>query len=67
MPLVNGRHIGFLPFVPNEFCFTGTTTFGHDFDALSDINSPFVRKYNQVMDGIASPLCVYILFHQPNN
>ncbi|TFY70743.1 hypothetical protein EVG20_g2277 [Dentipellis fragilis] len=38
----------------------GTTTFGHDFNAIADVNSPFVRKYNGVMDGIASPL--YIIF-----
>ncbi|TFY79240.1 hypothetical protein EWM64_g4773 [Hericium alpestre] len=38
----------------------GATTFGHDFQAITDVNSPFVKDYNRVMDGIASPL--YIVF-----
>ncbi|KAJ6490472.1 cytochrome P450 [Mycena vulgaris] len=33
----------------------GTTAIGHDFDAIANDNSPFVSKYNHVMDSIASP------------
>ena len=35
---------------------TGTTAIGHDFDTISDGNSPFVRQYNHVMESIANPL-----------
>lgn len=34
----------------------GTTALGHDFNTIVDNNSPFVRKYNEVMESIASPL-----------
>ncbi|KAJ6471486.1 cytochrome P450 [Mycena sanguinolenta] len=34
----------------------GTTAIGHDFQAIADRNSPFVRQYNHVMESIASPL-----------
>ncbi|THU94005.1 hypothetical protein K435DRAFT_566590, partial [Dendrothele bispora CBS 962.96] len=38
----------------------GTTTFGHDFKAISEMESPFVRDYNSVMESIAS--VPYIVF-----
>ncbi|KDR84662.1 hypothetical protein GALMADRAFT_133908 [Galerina marginata CBS 339.88] len=38
----------------------GSTALGHNFRAIEDDHSPFVRQYNEVMDGIASPL--YIVF-----
>ncbi|THU85194.1 cytochrome P450 [Dendrothele bispora CBS 962.96] len=38
----------------------GTTTFGHDFKAISEMESPFVKDYNSVMDSIAS--VPYIVF-----
>jgi len=38
----------------------GTTALGHDFSAIEDDNSPFVAQYNEVMDGIASPLYVVL-------
>ena len=41
-------------------CNAGTTALGHDFDAIGDPDSPFVRKYNHVMDSIANP--AYIAF-----
>jgi hypothetical protein len=34
--------------------FTGTTAIGHDFDAIANGNSPFVHRYNHVMESIAS-------------
>ena len=37
---------------------SGTTALGHDFNAIVDSHSPFVKKYNDVMDSIASPLYV---------
>lgn len=33
----------------------GTTAIGHDFNAIADGNSPFVLRYNHVMESIASP------------
>lgn len=36
--------------------FSGTTALGYNFHAIEDDHSPFVRQYNDVMDGIASPL-----------
>ncbi|KAF7347951.1 Cytochrome P450 [Mycena sanguinolenta] len=33
----------------------GTTAIGHDFDAIANGNSPFVRQYHHVMESIASP------------
>ena len=36
----------------------GTTALGHDFNTIVDNHSPFVAKYNEVMDSIASPLYV---------
>ena len=41
-------------------CNTGTTALGHDFNAVGDPDSPFVKKYNHVMDSIANP--AYIAF-----
>ncbi|KJA29606.1 hypothetical protein HYPSUDRAFT_31542 [Hypholoma sublateritium FD-334 SS-4] len=38
----------------------GSTALGHNFRAIEDDHSPFVAQYNEVMDGIASPL--YIVF-----
>ncbi|KIJ98494.1 hypothetical protein K443DRAFT_133396 [Laccaria amethystina LaAM-08-1] len=35
---------------------SGKTALGHDFNTIVDNNSPFVKKYNEVMDSIASPL-----------
>ncbi|KAJ7824618.1 cytochrome P450 [Mycena olivaceomarginata] len=32
----------------------GTTAIGHDFDAIANGNSPFVHRYNHVMESIAS-------------
>ncbi|KAJ7621207.1 cytochrome P450 [Roridomyces roridus] len=33
----------------------GTTAIGHDFDAINNHDSPFVKKYNHVMESIANP------------
>ncbi|KAJ7750445.1 cytochrome P450 [Mycena maculata] len=33
----------------------GTTAIGHDFDAIANGNSPFVSRYNHVMESIANP------------
>ncbi|KAK1236607.1 hypothetical protein PQX77_000159 [Marasmius sp. AFHP31] len=38
----------------------GTTTFGHNFNAINEVDNPFVNDYNSVMDSIAS--IPYIVF-----
>ncbi|EIN09015.1 cytochrome P450 [Punctularia strigosozonata HHB-11173 SS5] len=38
----------------------GTTAMGHNFNAIEDGDSPFVTKYNKVMEDIANPL--YLVF-----
>ena len=42
----------------NWVILTGSTALGHNFRAIEDDHSPFVAQYNEVMDGIASPLWV---------
>ncbi|PPR01287.1 hypothetical protein CVT24_006362 [Panaeolus cyanescens] len=38
----------------------GSTALGHNFRAIEDDHSPFVKEYNEVMDGISNAL--YIVF-----
>jgi hypothetical protein len=40
--------------------YPGTTALGHDFNAIADGESPFVQRYNKVMEDIANPL--YLVF-----
>lgn len=38
----------------------GTTALGHDFNAIEDDESPFVKEYGNVMESISNPL--YLIF-----
>ena len=49
------RRLIFRDFMQLTLSLSGATTFGHDFEAITDANSPFVKEYNSVMEGIASP------------
>ncbi|KAF9464281.1 cytochrome P450 [Collybia nuda] len=43
----------------------GSTALGHNFRAIEDDHSPFVKQYNEVMDAISNPL--FIVFPKLEN